>query len=54
MSRFFATGSDSESESSSEEEQVVRPTVPVFSVSINLSSKYKNVNVIRIQTALTS
>lgn len=33
MSRFFATGSDSESESSSEEEQVVRQPVAAFSFS---------------------
>lgn len=33
MSRFFATGSDSESESSSEEEQVIRQPVAAFSVS---------------------
>ncbi|XP_065201462.1 eukaryotic translation initiation factor 3 subunit C [Planococcus citri] len=33
MSRFFATGSDSESESSSEEEQVIRQPVAAFSFS---------------------
>ncbi|XP_026314262.1 eukaryotic translation initiation factor 3 subunit C [Hyposmocoma kahamanoa] len=33
MSRFFATGTDSESESSSEEEQVVRPAAPVYTFS---------------------
>lgn len=34
MSRFFATGSDSESESSSEEEQIVhRPAAATFTVS---------------------
>lgn len=33
MSRFFATGTDSESESSSEEEQVVRAPAPVYTVS---------------------
>lgn len=31
MSRFFA-GSDSESDSSSEEEQIPRPQVPVYTV----------------------
>lgn len=34
MSRFFATGSDSESESSSEEEQVVRQPTNTFTVSL--------------------
>lgn len=33
MSRFFATGSDSESESSSEEEQVIRPQTAVYTFS---------------------
>ncbi|KAI5634067.1 PCI domain-containing protein [Phthorimaea operculella] len=33
MSRFFATGTDSESESSSEEEQIVRPAAPVYTFS---------------------
>lgn len=32
MSRFFA-GSDSDSESSSEEEQIQRPVVPTYNVS---------------------
>lgn len=32
MSRFFATGTDSESESSSEEEQIVRAPAPVYTV----------------------
>lgn len=32
MSKFFATGTDSESENSSEEEQVVRPQIAAFSV----------------------
>ena len=38
MSRFFATGgSDSESESSSEEEQIItRPAAPTYSVNFNL------------------
>lgn len=35
MSRFFATGTDSESESSSEDEPVVRAPAPVYTVSIN-------------------
>lgn len=34
MSRFFATGSDSESESSSEEEQVIRQPTTAFTVSV--------------------
>ncbi|XP_025829124.1 eukaryotic translation initiation factor 3 subunit C-like [Agrilus planipennis] len=33
MSRFFATGSDSDSDSSTEEEVVQRPTVPVYTFS---------------------
>jgi translation initiation factor 3 subunit C len=37
MSKFFATASDSESESSSEEEQVIRQPVTAFSVSPFLS-----------------
>jgi len=34
MSRFFATGSDSESDSASEEEQVPRAPATAFTVSI--------------------
>lgn len=34
MSRFFATASDSESESSSEDEQIQRPAAAVFTVRI--------------------
>jgi len=34
MSRFFATGSDSESDSASEEEQVQRAPTTAFTVSI--------------------
>lgn len=43
MSRFFATGSDSESESSSEEEQVVRQPVAAFSVSHQVIVEYSPV-----------
>lgn len=37
MSRFFATGTDSSEESSSEEDQIVRPAAPVYTVSCNLT-----------------
>lgn len=38
MSRFFATGSDSESDTSSEEEQVIRQPTANFTVSTFLIS----------------
>jgi len=43
MSRFFATGSDSESDSASEEEQVPRAPATAFTVSIVVETNVFNI-----------
>lgn len=43
MSRFFATGSDSESDSASEEEQVPKAPATAFTVSITIGEMFLNV-----------
>lgn len=40
MSRFFATGSDSESDSASEEEQVAKAPATAFTVSIEANFQH--------------